>query len=87
MAKKKESEFHENLARYSELVQKRAVYKDMLQRIQSDFLTTDTQKTVKQLQAIDGEFNITVTQEVLESVVGELEKRIQELFEEIGELA
>lgn len=86
MAKKNVTDFQENLARYSELVQIRAVYKDALHRIQNDLIEGDTQKTVKQLQAVDGEFNISVTQEALGSVVGEFEKRIEELTKAIKEL-
>jgi uncharacterized small protein (DUF1192 family) len=86
MAKKKTTSFQDNLAQYSELVQIRAVYRDTVQRIQAEFLATDTQKTVKQLQAKDGEFSIAVTQEALEAVVGELDKRIEALSAEIEEL-
>jgi len=86
MTKKKESAFADNLARYSELVQMRAAYKDALHRLRSEFIETDTQKSVKQLQAKDGEFNITVTQESLEKVAVEMEKRIDDLSQEIGEL-
>lgn len=83
MAKKKTTDFQENLSKYSELVQIRATYRESMQRIQSEFLATDTQKTVKQLQAKDGEFSIAVTQEALEAVVGEMEKRIEDLTKEI----